>query len=115
MSNEKIDKRGYAYECLVCKQYKVEKRNEEAHIYKKHLHPTGVPFYCKLCNFMTRTERNLLRHAKGYKPHKEALEEMDKKGEVSPSPKKMYVRNPKPRSIDDTLIRKLPVEESKRV
>lgn len=44
MSNEKIDKRGYAYECLVCKQYKVEKRYVEAHIYKKHLHPTGAHF-----------------------------------------------------------------------
>lgn len=67
MSNEKIDKRGYAYERLVCKEYKGENRYVEAHIYKKHLHPTEVPFYCKLCNFMSRTEGDLLRHAKGYK------------------------------------------------
>lgn len=41
---------------------------------------------------------------------------MDKKGEVSPSPEKMYViKNPNPRPIDKTLIHKLPVEESKRV
>lgn len=49
------------------------------------------------------------------KPHKEALAEMNKKGEVSPSPEKTFVRNPNPRPIDDTLIRKLPVGESKSV
>lgn len=52
---------------------------------------------------------------KGYQPHKEALAEMDNKGRVSPTPEKMYVRNPNPRPIDGILTHKLPVEESKRV
>lgn len=52
---------------------------------------------------------------KGYQPHKEALAEMDNKGRVSPTPEKMYVRNPNPRPIDGILIHKLSVEESKRV
>lgn len=52
---------------------------------------------------------------KGYQPHKKALAEMDNKGGVSPSPEKMYVRNPNPRPIDGILIHKLQVEESKRV
>lgn len=52
---------------------------------------------------------------KGYQPHKEALAEMDNKDGVSPSPEKMYVRNPNPRPIDGILIHKLPVEESQRV
>lgn len=34
---------------------------------------------------------------------------MDNEGGVSPSPKKMYVRNPNPRPIDGILIHKLPV------
>lgn len=50
---------------------------------------------------------------KGYQPHKEAVTEMDNKGRVSPTPEKMYVRNPNPRPIDGILIHKLPVEESK--
>lgn len=40
---------------------------------------------------------------------------MDNKGGVSPSPEKVYVRNPNPRLIDGILIHKLPVEESQRV
>lgn len=40
------------------------------------------------------------------KPHKEALAEMNKKGKVSPSPEKTFVRNPNPRPIDDTLIQR---------
>lgn len=44
---------------------------------------------------------------KGYQPHKEALAEMDNKGRVSPTPEKMYVRNPNPRPIDGILIHKL--------
>lgn len=40
---------------------------------------------------------------------------MDNKGGVSPSPEKMYVRNPNPRPIDGILIHKLPVDESQRV
>lgn len=48
---------------------------------------------------------------KGYQPHKEAVTEMDNKGRVSPTPEKMYVRNPNPRPIDGILIHKLPVDQ----
>lgn len=40
---------------------------------------------------------------------------MSKKGKVYPTPQKMYVRNPYSWPIDDIVVRKLPVAESKSV
>jgi hypothetical protein len=53
---EKLAKRGYAYQCLLCDGYMADKRYVESHIYKNHL-PESVPYSCNLCPFIAKTER----------------------------------------------------------
>lgn len=42
------DKMGYAYECLICKECKGEKRYVKAHVYNKQLRPTFSAKYVTL-------------------------------------------------------------------
>ena len=107
MDSEKVDKRGYAYECLQYGRYQVERRYVEAHIYKVHLSPSEVPFYCSMCNFISRTEKDLNRHMKGYKPHKDAVAALTRQGLAIPDTSSIFVSNSNHRPIDGTLMQRL--------
>ena len=107
MDSEKVDKRGYAYECLQYGRYQVERRYVEAHIYKVHLSPSEVPFYCSMCNFISRTEKDLNRHMKGYKPHKDAVAALTRQGLPIPDTSSIFVSNSNHRPIDGTLMQRL--------
>lgn len=84
-------------------------------MYKHHLRLSEAPFHCTLCEYVSRTERDLRRHAKGYKPHKDALAALIAKGEPVPDLDQMLKRNTNPRPVDKTLMSRLTLEESKIV
>ena len=58
---DKLDKRGYVYQCRGCNKYEGERRYVEAHYFKSHTALDVVPFYCSLCHFMGKTEREVIR------------------------------------------------------
>lgn len=68
-----------------------------------------------LCEYVSRTERDLSRHTKGYKPHKEALNALITKGEPVPELDQMLRRNTNPHPVNETPVVRLTLEESKRV
>jgi hypothetical protein len=106
-SRDKLEKRGFAYGCLGCKKYVGERRYVKAHYFKYHTALDKVPFYCSVCHFMGKTERELSRHAKGYKPHKVAEENLKKQGKEA-EPLSTYIhKNTDPLQIGDAHIQKL--------
>ena len=112
---DKIEKRGFAYRCAKCKNYEGERRYVEAHYYKYHTTLDSVPYYCSLCHFMGKTERELLKHLKGYRPHKQAIEELERRN-ATISPQESYIhKNANPVKVDDSCLLKLSLEESRRV
>jgi hypothetical protein len=77
--------------------------------------PEEVPFYCRLCQYNSRTERDLNRHVKGYRPHKMAVDQLAKEGKPIPEVADYLVRNDHPLVIDGTLMQRLSEADSKRV
>ena len=41
---DKLDKRGYVYQCRGCNKYEGERRYDEAHYFKYHTALDAVPF-----------------------------------------------------------------------
>ena len=80
LSEEEIKKlrhRGRASHCNTClvdegKMVILEKVRMEAHIYKKHVAPSRVPFRCTLCQFRCTDKETLHYHVKHYAPHAKA-------------------------------------------
>ena len=75
---EKVKKRGRAYQCLACYQrlgrtYINEKLKVEDHIYRDHVRPDEVPFYCRLCTFHCQRLDQLMNHVKNYGPHQDQV------------------------------------------
>ena len=75
---EKVKKRGRAYQCLACYQrlgrtYINEKLKVEDHIYRDHVRPNEVPFYCRLCTFHCQRLDQLMNHVKNYGPHQDQV------------------------------------------
>lgn len=101
-------KRGLMYEC----PYQGEKRYVESHLCRNHLRVEDVPF---LCGFKGLTERELLRHAKGFVGHKKMEEELAAKGEKISTKQVWLKKNVINVKVMDKLMRKLNVEDSKKV
>ena len=112
-TSSKIANRGYAYECVKCGVYRGEKRYVEAHIFKYHLALDQVPFYCSLCHYMTKTEKDLQKHVKGYKPHREALEARPE--ETPEEEAKFLHKNETPVTLTEEHMRRLTLEDSRKV
>ena len=112
-TSSKIANRGYAYECVKCGVYRGEKRYVEAHIFKYHLALDQVPFYCSLCHYMTKTEKDLQKHVKGYKPHREALEARPEKTPEEEA--KFLHKNETPVTLTEEHMRRLTLEDSRKV
>ena len=77
---ERAKKCGRAYQCLACyynngKVYVNEKLKVEDHIYKTHVRPDEIPFYCPLCHFHCQREDQLQHHIENYQPHKKIVDE----------------------------------------
>ena len=49
---------------------------------KYHMTLDAVPLYCSL---MERTKRELLKHLKGYRPHRLAIEGLERQGKTPES------------------------------
>ena len=56
---------------------------------------------------MSRTERDLNRHMKGYKPRKDAVAALARQGLPIPDTSSIFVSNSNPRPIDGTLMQRL--------
>jgi hypothetical protein len=56
-NRDKLEKRGFTYQCLGCDEYWGERGYVEAHYYKYHTISDNVPYYCSLCHFMGERER----------------------------------------------------------
>ena len=112
---EKISKRGYAYRCRKCHIFKGEKRYVETHIYKFHVALDEVPYYCSLCHFMAKTEKEVTKHTRGYKPHKQAEERLVEEGKPVPDSSVYIHRNNVPIEIGDEYMEKMSLEESQLV
>lgn len=111
----KNDKRGFAYQCQGCHKYEGEKRYVEAHYYKYHAALDTVPFYCSLCHFMGKTEREVLRHTKGYRPHKLAEENLILQGKKAEDILKYVHKNEDPLQLTEVHVKKLTWEESQQI
>lgn len=110
----KVMKRGLAYECIKCgPAFRGEKRYVRAHIYKYHVSLDEVPFYCRLCHYMSDSEKDLIKHTKGYKPHRLAEEHLKAEGRT---PDSNYIhKNPNPVELGEVHLRKLSPEDSQLV
>ena len=114
-TRDKLEKRGYVYRCQGCQQYEGEKRYVEAHYMKYHTSLDAVPFYCSLCHFMGKTEKELVKHVRGYRPHSLAIEGLERQGKA-PEPDSTYIhRNANPLAITEEHVTRLSWDESQRV
>ena len=111
---EKMSKRGYAYRCPKCDVFKGEKRYVKAHIYKYHV-ALDVPFYCSLCHFIAKTEREVTKHTKGYKPHKEAEKRLREEGKPVGDPTVYIHKNNVPIELGGDYLERLSFEESQLI
>lgn len=111
----KNEKRGFAYQCQGCHKYEGETRYVEAHYYKYHAALDSVPFYCSLCYFMGKTEREVLRHIKGHRPHKLAEENLILQGKKAEDILKYVQKNEDPLQLTELHVKKLTWEESQQI
>ena len=77
---KEILRRGRAYQCLLCENYKGEKRHVIPHIYKYHIPLDSAPFYCSLCHFITTEKKKLQDHVHHYSKHVEAVRQYPDQG-----------------------------------
>ena len=109
MMSQLLAKRGMAYQCILC-EYKGEKRYVESHAMKAHMMKEQAPFYCNLCGFKARTEKDLLKHVKGYKAHMEAWAKLTA-SEPAQVESSFLVTNLQPLKLEN-FLRKLTVRVS---
>lgn len=62
----------------------------------------AVPFYCSLCHFMGKMERNVVKYAKGYRPHKLAEEKLKAQGKDIESITTYIHKNPNPLKLGES-------------
>jgi hypothetical protein len=97
--------RGKAYRCGLCLEkggnYVDIKSRVESHIFKVHLTLDQSAFYCTLCLFRCKNNRDLTNHVRGFRPHlqrKKALEDIGHMQEEST----YLFQSQKPYVIKDT-------------
>lgn len=77
---KEILRRGRAYQCLLCENYKGEKRHVIPHVHKYHIPLDSAPFYCSLCHFITTEKKKLQDHVHHYSKHVEAARQSPDQG-----------------------------------
>ncbi|XP_045214101.2 uncharacterized protein LOC123564515 [Mercenaria mercenaria] len=107
----KTHPRGRAYRCLHCAKKGKEEINSktriENHIYKYHVPNDEQPFWCRMCQFRSRSKDSLFRHVQTYARHKNVMKE---KGYVASEP--FLVCNDNPYRLGEEDFQVLDKDES---
>lgn len=113
---EKLAKRGYAYECMLCHGYMGERRYVESQLYKNHMSEL-VPVSCSLCGFSAKSERErgVLKQGRGFRPHKLAEEKLKREGKEVKESQEYVCRNESPVALRDQHLRRMTLKDSQEV
>lgn len=108
-----VSLRGRAYKCNRCENFIGERAKVVSHVYKLHVPLEEAPFYCTLCLFRCQRQKELTKHVRGFVPHLNRQEALEKLGPVDA---KLFLKqSTKPYAIQESDMVRLSREESESI